>query len=50
MNSEPRELTTDEMESVSGGTIILEDAAPAPFPPGPTVMYPPGPTAIGPAI
>ena len=49
MNIEPRELTADEMESVSGGTIILEDAAPA-FPPGPTVMYPPGPTIIGPDV
>ena len=50
MNNELRELTADEMESVSGGTIVLEEAAPMPFPPGPSVMYPPGPTLVGPEI
>ena len=46
MNTEARELTDDELETVGGGTIVIEEAAPVPYPPGPTVMYPPGPSII----
>ena len=35
-----RELTTEELDLVSGGTIVLEEAAPAPFPPGPSLIGP----------
>ena len=39
-NTEARELTTDELELVSGGTIIIEEAAPMPYPPGPSAKAP----------
>ena len=50
MNTELRELSDEELELASGGTIILEDVA---YPPGPTVTWPPGPSVAyppGPSI
>jgi len=40
MNTEVHELTNEELELVSGGTIVIEEAAPMPWPPGPTGMAP----------
>ena len=40
MNTEARVLTDEELELVSGGTIVIEEAAPMPWPPGPTAMTP----------
>jgi len=48
MNIELRELSEDELELAAGGTIILEDAAPTPYPPGPSAMFPPGPSVMYP--
>jgi len=35
-----RELTVEELELASGGTIVLEEAAPMPWPPGPSLIGP----------
>ena len=38
MDTEVRELTAEELELAGGGTIIIEEAAPMPWPPGPSMM------------